>query len=95
MVRRFDGIDLWGEDGGRGYSGIAPITEWQRILAGRIAISYHANGMQTVVLDAERRVYEDMGVHRDFFPIGANVGELLDWLWKSGGRPPSAGGPQS
>jgi hypothetical protein len=83
---------------GRAYQGIAPIQEWtlartklwgptveRAMLDDRfLAISYHENGDDQVALDTGAGGYfsmEPIGADTSR-PIGRNVPELLDWLWR-------------
>ncbi len=92
---------------GRAYAGLAPIDEWQPariVMYGRssdpellseryLALSYHADGAALVVLDVDTGTYflmDSCGAD-DTCPLGANVSELLDWLW-SERLPPEGGG---
>jgi hypothetical protein len=50
-----------------------------------LAISYNADGADYVVLDTTSGMYFSMDTAGpdETLPIGHNVGQLLDWLWKS------------
>jgi hypothetical protein len=85
-------------DTGRSYDGLAPLDEWDlartkmygqgadaRLLPDRyLAISYHSDGAAFIVLDAESGRYflMDSSGPDETCPIGTNVSDLLDWLWK-------------
>jgi hypothetical protein len=84
---------------GHAYIGLAPIEEWELarvkmygaaadrgLLDDRyVAISYHQDGASFVVLDVGSGKYflMDTAGPDTTSPIGSNVDELLDWIWRS------------
>jgi hypothetical protein len=98
LVSRINGIHLWAnEETGRSNQGLAPIEDWAlarsafhhpedegRLGDRYVAISYHADGACLVTLDTASGGYflmDACGVDATC-PIGDNVGDLLDWLWR-------------
>lgn len=82
---------------GRSYEGLAPLEEWilarvtiwgqdaePELLPDRyLALSYHLDGAAFVVLDVESASYflmDACGADTSC-PIGADVGDLLAYLW--------------
>lgn len=99
LLGRANGIHLWASlDTGRAYQGLAPIEEWELARTKMwgpqaspdtlpdkyVAISYHTDDADFIVLDVEQGRYYWMdacGADQSC-PIGGSVNELLDWLWE-------------
>jgi hypothetical protein len=90
LLARIDGIHLWANlEKGRSYWGVAPVVEWSvvQVISGRthVVITYDSNGDSFIALSlATGRYYlMDIAGPDETAPIASNVGELLDWLWKT------------
>jgi SMI1/KNR4 family protein SUKH-1 len=97
FLERVNGVHLWADlASSRAYFGILPLEEWQDVRdtdwammfesppAGQLAISYHENGDDLLVLDTNGPEYlwydlEDFDNPRC---IGSTVAELLDFWWE-------------
>jgi hypothetical protein len=104
LLMRVDGIHLWANlDTTRAYTGLAPLAEWELartkmygptaaadlVAENYLALSYHADGADFVVLDVERGSYYLMGEcgADESCRVGQSVEDLLDYWWSHRIRP--------
>jgi hypothetical protein len=99
LVARINGIHLWANpETGRSYIGLAPIEEWEvarikffgptadpSLLDDHyVALSYHQNRDDYIVLDVTSGEYSAMDIYGSgpTISVGNTAEELLDWIWQ-------------